>query len=485
MEERLEYRFNFRPYEHQLSEFRRTKDLAYWARFWEMGTGKSKTLLDEAGWLYDNGKINALLVLANKGSYATWWEKHVPEHLPSHIERYVTHWDADAGVKLEKTYEEIFRARGLRILVMNVEALSTPSSRAFQLAQRFATFTSCMCVIDESSSIKNPKATRTKQTLRLSRLFKYRRIMTGTPAANGPLNVYSQAEFLSPGLLGHSSWYSYRNEYCVLVDMKVTTPRGAVVEFKKVAGYRNLEKLRQIMSTWSSTILKENCLDLPPKIYETYDVDLTDEQRRVYEDLRTRSVAELSAESIVTAQLALTKILRLQQVLCGYVVDQNEVLVPIPNNRVDSLLELLEETSGKVVIWSRFVKPIEEIKEALLKNYDGECVITYYGETKDRGEAVRTFQDGNARFFVGNPQTGGYGITLTSAPTVVYYANSFDLEQRLQSEDRTHRIGQERSVTYVDMVARGTVDEKILKALREKKRLQDMLLEPGSWRSLI
>lgn len=478
------YKFKTKPYKHQLDEFLLTRDAKYWARFWDMGTGKSKIAIDEAAWLYDNGKIDTVLILSNKGSYDTWFDKQIPAHLPDHIPRFVTHWTSSGGKKHEQTYDQLFKVKGLRFLVMNIEALSLSDSPAMRLAQRLATFTRCLCVVDESSSIKNPKAHRTKNLLKLSKLFAYRRIMTGTPASNGPLNVYSQAEFLNPYLLGHSSYYSFRNEYCVLVDMKVRSPKGSLVEFKKITGFKNLENLKKVMHPWSSVIKKEDCLDLPPKIYETYTVELTDEQRRIYDDLKERSIAELSAESLVTAKLALTKVLRLQQVLCGYVPDEEGRCVEIDEKRTSALMEILEEASGKVIIWSRFITPIERIATAIKKDYEEASVVTYYGATEDRGAAVNRFQEGTARFFVGNPQTAGYGITLTAANTVIYYANSFDLEHRLQSEDRCHRIGQTRSVTYIDLVAKDTVDVKILAALRSKRKVQDMLLDTNGWKDL-
>jgi SNF2 family DNA or RNA helicase len=339
--------------------------------------------------------------------------------------------------------------------------------------------------VDECSSIKNPKAQRTKGMLKLARLFKYRRIMTGTPASNGPLNLYSQAEFLKPYLLRHSSYYSFKNEYCVLVDMMVRSPKGSLVSFKKITGYRNLDKLKTIISSWSSSVNKDMCLDLPPKIYETYHVEMPAEQRRLYDELRERSIVELSSESTVTAALALTKVLRLQQLLCGYLPDEEGVIVKVEEGRLDALMEIIEEMSGKVIIWSRFIPPIRSIEARLKKEYGEASTVTYHGETKNRGEVVKAFQEGEARFFVGNPQTAGYGITLTAATNVIYYASSFDLEHRLQSEDRCYRIGQTKSVTYVDMVCRGTVDEKIVKALREKRRVQDMLLAPDDWKSLL
>jgi SNF2 family DNA or RNA helicase len=260
-----------------------------------------------------------------------------------------------------------------------------------------------------------------------------------------------------------------------------------LVNFKTVVGYKNLDRLRAKIAPWSAVVTKAECLDLPPKVYETYKVDLTDDQRRTYDQLHETCVAELSDGSVVTASMALVKLLRLQQVLCGYAPNEDGEPVKIGENRVAALLEVLAEASGKAIIWSRFVHPIREIATALRREYGPRSTLEYYGATSidDRRDAIREFQEGEARFLVGNQQTGGYGITLTAASTVIYYANSFDLEARLQSEDRCHRIGQKKSVTYVDLVAPKTVDEKILKALRDKRKISDMLMVPGGWRELI
>ena len=471
---REEYKFKTAPYAHQLRDFLRSRDLEAFAVLWEMGTGKSKLAIDTAAWLYDNGKIDSVLVLAYKGCYMNWIDQHLPEHLPAHVKAYAAWWDAGGGIKHERTYERLLRpSLELKILVMNVESLAYKKGAEF--AARFAAPRRCLCVLDESTSIKNPKALRTKTALKLSRLFKYRRIMTGSPVTNGPLNLYSQAEFLAPYLLGHSSYYSYRAEFCTMVDMRVNN-----VTFKKVVGYKNIDRLVAKMAPWSSVVKKKDCLDLPPKVYETCDVDMTPEQGKVYKDLKEKSIAELS-EGYVAPAIVLTKILRLQQVLCGFVPNEDGTIVEISENRTVRLMEVVGEASGKVIIWSRFVRSIERVAAELRKEYGPESTVTYYGATSQeaRGENIRRFQeDDETRFFVGNQQTGGYGITLTAASTVVYYANSFDLEAREQSEDRCHRIGQKNSVTYVDLRTPRTVDDKIIKALREKKKISDLVLDP-------
>lgn len=469
------------PYRHQLAVYERTRDAEHYAYLLEMGTGKSKILLDVAAWLYLQGRINALLVIAPKGVYMTWVDDQIPLHLPDEVPRYVAYWDAAGGARHERTYAGLKTFEGLRILVANVEALAFERGRAFIAA--FARANRCLGVIDESTTIGNPKALRTKAALKLAALLPYRRILTGSPADNGPLKLYTQAQFLKPWLLGHGSWYSYRNEFCVLRDM--TLNQGArLVSFKQVVGYRNLDRLKAKMAPWSVTIRKDECLDLPPKVYETRAVELSPEQRRVYDALRDQCMAELADGSVLAVNLVLTKLLRLQQVACGYAPNLDGELVATGTSRLDALLEVVGETSGKVLVWSRFVPAIRQVAAALRKEYGDTSTVEYYGDTTldGRRDAVREFQEGAARFFVGNQQTAGYGLTLTAASTAVYYANSFDLEQRRQSEDRCHRAGLAHSVTYVDLVAKNTVDEKILKALHDKRKVAEELAAPGGWR---
>jgi SNF2 family DNA or RNA helicase len=218
-------------------------------------------------------------------------------------------------------------------------------------------------------------------------------------------------------------------------------------------------------------VKKEECLDLPDKVYIRREVELTDEQVRAYNQMKSVALATIDGGLVSTVN-ALTQIMRLHQITCGHVKLDDGTVVSLPNKRIDELLATLEETDGKVIIWATYRHDIEDIKFHLQTAYGMTSVATYYGETTsdERERIVNDFQDPNSelRFFVGNPSTGGYGLTLTAASTVIYYSNSFDLEKRLQSEDRAHRIGQTKNVTYVDLIAPNTVDEKIVKALRDK-----------------
>jgi SNF2 family DNA or RNA helicase len=191
---------------------------------------------------------------------------------------------------------------------------------------------------------------------------------------------------------------------------------------------------------------------------------------------------------MATAPHVLTQMMRLHQITCGHLKNDDGTVTEIKNNRLTELLNLLDEVEGKVIIWANYIHDIEHIVKQIGKKFGEDSIVQYYGAvpSDQRQENIEKFQDPNskARFFIGNPQTGGYGITLTAANTVVYYSNGYDLEKRLQSEDRAHRIGQEKSVTYVDFIAPKTVDEKIVKALRSKMNIANKIMDED-WRAWI
>jgi SNF2 family DNA or RNA helicase len=180
----------------------------------------------------------------------------------------------------------------------------------------------------------------------------------------------------------------------------------------------------------------------------------------------------------MTATNVMTQLLRMQQVLSGHTKSDSGEMIEVEDHRLDELMNCLEESGGKAIIWSRFRYDVKRIAAALVKKYGPRSTVTYFGDTSDddRTDAIEQFQNGDARFFVGNPQTGGYGITLTAATTVIYFANSFDLAIRMQSEDRAHRIGQTEHVTYIDLIAEGTIDEQIVKALRSKMDIASVVM---------
>jgi SNF2 family DNA or RNA helicase len=435
------------------------------ALFAEMGTGKSFMLINNAAMLYDKGEINAMLIVAPKGVYRNWYSSEIPKHMPEHISYKMACWNASPRKAEKQEMEDMLASvDDLRILIMNVEAFSTEKGQQF--AKMFLRITESFMAIDESTTIKNHTAKRTKAIVKIGKEAVFRRIATGSPVTKSPLDLYSQCDFLGEECLNHTSFYTFQARYAVLVERKMPTHT-----FKQVVGYRHLDELKDKLDRFAFRVTKDECLDLPDKIYLRRDVELTDEQKKAYEQMKLMALSVLN-EGLVSTTNALTQLLRLHQIVCGYVKLDDGQEIALPNNRLPELMDLLAESSGKVIIWANYRKNIEDIKLAIQKEYGMTSVATYYGDTKteDRQKIVEEFSDPKSelRFFVGNPTTGGYGLTLVSSHTVVYYSNSFDLEKRLQSEDRAHRIGQTEKVTYIDLIAPKTVDEHIVKALRNK-----------------
>ena len=468
----MNYKFKTQPYEHQLKALTMSWDKEYFAYFMEMGTGKSKVLIDNIAMLYDKGKINGALIVAPKGVVGTWYLNQIPDHLPNHIEHKNVLWKPNITRKQNLRLKSLFETgTDLHILIMNVEAFST--TKGCEFAKKFLDSHKTLMAVDESTTIKNPDAKRTKNICNLSILSRYRRILTGSPVTKSPLDLYKQCDFLKEELLGHGSYYTFRTRYAI---MKTANFGGKSVQI--VVGYRNLDELSEKLRPFSYRVLKDDCLDLPDKIYMKRTVQLSSEQKKVYEQMKQMALAEMNGKMMSTATV-LTQLMRLHQITCGHFTADDGSIQKIKSNRLDELMDVLEEIEGKVVIWAHYQNDVETIVEHLKKKYGDNSIVDYYGRTRpeNRQSNIDKFQkDEGCRFFIGTPATGGYGITLTQASNVIYYSNGYDLEKRMQSEDRAHRIGQKKSVTYVDMIADDTVDEKIVKSLRKKVNIATQIM---------
>ena len=460
----MKYKFKTKPYAHQLTALENSWHKEEFAYFMEMGTGKTKVLIDNLAMLYDKGKVDGALIIAPKGVVGTWYNQELPNHLADHIENVTVLWQANINKKQQEKLDQLFKTgHELHILVMNVEALSTDKGKLF--AAKFLRSHKSMLAIDESTTIKNPKAKRTKNILSLGDICKYRRIMTGSPVTRNPLDLYSQCEFLNPNLLQFTSYYAFRNRYA---EMKTIHVHGRSVDV--VHKFQNLKELSETLKPFSYRVLKQDCLDLPEKVYIKREINLSPEQKKLYEQMKKQAIAVLNGKQ-VTSVTVLTQLMRLQQITCGHFTADDGSIQPVKNNRLAELLDVLEEVEGKVIIWGHYQEDVKNIVNILTEKYGPGSVVSYYGLTpqEERQKNIKKFQANNGvRFLVGTPQTGGYGITLTEANTVIYYSNGYDLEKRMQSEDRAHRIGQKKTVTYVDIIAQDTVDEKIVKSLRKK-----------------
>ena len=468
----MNYKFKLKPYKHQLTALEKSWNKETYAYFMEMGTGKTKVLIDNMSMLYDKGKIDSALIIAPKGVVKTWYEQELPTHLPNHVENVTVLWQSNINKKQQEKLESLFEIEtALHILIMNVEALST--EKGVKFAQKFMNSHKTLMAIDESTTIKTPTAKRTKNIIRLGDMAKYRRIMTGSPVTKNPLDLYTQCEFLDPYLLDFASYYAFRNRYAIMKTMNV---RGRSIQI--VHKFQNLNELSDLVKKFSYRVLKEDCLDLPPKNFIKRHITLTPDQFKVYQQMKKEAISTLNGK-VSSTMTVLTQLMRLHQITCGHFTADDGTTQLLPNNRVTELMNILEETEGKAIIWANYQRDITQIIEHITKQYGPGSVVDYYGLTPqdERQDNIRKFQNGDeCRFLVGTPQTGGYGITLTKANTVIYYSNGYDLEKRLQSEDRAHRIGQKKNVTYIDIICEDTVDEKIVESLRKKINIASEVL---------
>jgi len=436
----------------------------------DMGTGKTKTTIDNLGILYKEGKIESALIVAPKSVYAMW-EKEITNHLPDDIERIIQVWNLTKKPSINLIYH---RALGIfNIMLMNVEAFSTvngvTAAKLFFKHHPKAAF-----IIDEATTIKNQKAKRTKSILKLAPDAAYRRILTGSPITKSPLDLFTQCKFLSPKLLGYESFYAFRARYAEMHTIQM----GPHTQVMIPKFYKNLDELEKRIKTFSTRVRKEDCLDIPPKVYEQRKIQLKGKQAEVYKRLKQNAITILN-DATVSFNNQLTEILKLHQVANGFVKTDEGIVETFNNPKLDELMTVLDEINGKAIIWATYIHNIKEIAEAIEKEYGKGSYVTMYGATsvEDRKQVCEDFQTNDkVRFFIGNPTVGGYGLTLHAATYVIYYSNNYNLEVRLQSEDRAHRIGQTKNVLYIDIIAEDTVDEKIVSALDRKLTLSAQTL---------
>ncbi len=508
-----DYTFKTSPLQHQREIFLTSRDEETWALFLEQGTGKTKIAIDTAAYLCQQGKINAVLVMCPQQVILNWTDVEFPIHCPDEV------WSASKAVPWRKHYgsglwpwTKIFPGTddGLRVLAINPESLIQKD--ALDFCKRFCRDHNVLMVIDESQSIKTEGKLRTKAAMALKPLTIYRRIMTGTPIANNILDLYTQCNFLDEDIIGYSSYYAFKAHYAI--QKKMQYGRHAR-PFLKVVGFRNVEELKDRLSRKSSRVLKSECLDLPAKIYQTRFVEMASDQERSYRAMKREAILDLEAlkhrlelvpgqvdfetlensvecdsspcppSSMASASHVAIKLLKLHQIASGWVMsdERKPVAVSKDNPKLKALLSIIADElpeDAKVTIWAAYRHDIDLITTALQDKYGADSAASFYGGmTREAKQAVvNGIQDptGPLRFFVGNAKAGGSGITITQSHTVIYYGNSYNLIDRLQSEDRNHRIGQVNNVTYIDLVMKDTIDEKILKALQAKVDLAKTII---------
>lgn len=487
------YEFKTKPYVHQKTALEKSGILKKsprpsYAWLMEMGTGKSKVDCDESGIMYSLGLIDTWIIWAPKGVYNNWVKKNGELETHMAVPYTAVKWESGGGnATNRKALEKLLSpANSLRILVINIESVSM-GTKALKYVEKLINSSEknkdgkfkVKMSVDESTKIKNPDSKRTSNVIALGRLCAFKRILTGSPITKNPLDAYGQFTFLDPKILGHNSWFSFRARYAVMQEQHFGSRK-----VKVIVGFRNQEEIKHRIQDHSYRVLKEDCLDLPQKIYQTREVDLTPEQESTYLQMKTQAFAEFK-NGFTSAQNAITVLMKLQQIVCGHVKDLDGNVHRLPTNRIEALLEVIEETNSDVIIWSRYREDIDRIVEAVKKEYGESSIAEFHGgntRTRD-SEAERFIHDSNCRFIVSTQQSGGYGNTWLNGRQTIYYSNSEDLEHRLQSEDRPHRSGQTQTCFYTDLISPGTIQEKIVKKLRAKMDIASNILgdDPKEW----
>ena len=463
--------FNFKttPYEHQKTALQKSWDKESYAFFMEMGTGKTKVAVDNIALLRLHKGITGVLIIAPKSVYTVWAYDEIEKHMSPDVKYSTYIWNIDKPKRLKEAYKI---NKDLTIFCMNVEALST--TRGYKAAVEYLTKHKAITIIDESTTIKNYKAIRTNNVLKLGSFSKYRRILTGSPVTKSPLDLYTQCDFLNTSHLGFSSYYTFRNRYCV--THRLDLGNGRYTEIPKY--YVHVDELEEKLKKFSFRVTKDECLDLPPKQYAKRYVELNEEQQKVYSSLKQIALAIVQDET-VSYNNKLTEIIKLHQVGNGFIKTNDGELKEFKNPKLHALSDIIDEADGKIIIWANYIYNIENIIHFLQEKYGKQSVVANYGavDSAKRTIAMKRFQeDPTCRFFVGNPSTGGFGLTLTAATNVVYFSNSFNFEVRRQSEDRAHRSGQTKTVLYTDIICKNTLDERILSSLSNKNKLASATL---------
>jgi len=451
---------------HQLVALRKAYRLKEYALFHEMGTGKTYTAINLAAARYLAGLIDALVVICPT-PIKHIWEAELEKFCPVDY----SCWVWESGDQLDQKWFRVKKDE-LKILVIGVESLSIKNGRSTCAIEYFKRFHRFMCVVDESSRIKNWKAARTKAVCEVGGWAEFRLILTGTPVTQGLEDLFGQFLFLNAKIIDCKNYFVFRNKYCVMGGF----------QGKQILGYQFKEDLLGKIAPFTDYVTKEQCLDLPEQVYpEPISVKPTDEQKRVMKQMKTEYAMEDQGKEI-TVSTVLERTLRYQQVIGGTFPYEEEdgtyKTIPISggNPKLDATLEYIGDIpdNAKVIIWARFVPEIEYLIETIRREYGESSVVDFYGATTPEQRPINSerFQsDPTCRFIVSNQTVGGYGQTWTAATYAVYYSNTFSYEDRYQSESRPHRKGQLNRVTYQDIEMAVPQDRMILRAIRKKRNL--------------
>lgn len=466
-------------FDHQAKFHTLHGDKEYVALICEQGTGKTKITIDNIARLHTAGVLDGALIVAPNGVHLNWTRVEIPKHGPAFFK--TLEWRGSQTPKQRAALAAQIAAPApgrCVILVMHIESMRTEDG--VRTANAFLASRRCLFAIDESTTIKNPKAIQTKVVSKLGGLAKFRRILTGTPMAKDPLDFFSQYRFLSLSILPWTSFTAFKAMFAVVVSQKMG-PRS----FDKIVGFRNLDLLTKALAPHTYRVLKKDCLDLPEKVYRTRFVPFPPEQNQRYKELKNRGILELQQEQARTGVVSATSVLalfnKLRQFTLGFVIDDEGVIHEVPTNRYDALwdeLEPLDATGAKAIIFTHYKESIRQVVARLRQRYGDASTVAYFGETRDedRHLAVQRFQDDSGTRFLVCNRTAAYGLTLTAAQSMFFFGNDSKMDVRLQMEDRIHRSGQTGTCVYTDFITPGSIDTRIAAILQGKLQMNESIM---------
>jgi len=436
----------------QLEGIRKSWSMPGFAFFWVMGAGKTLSAVSLAGLRNKYGLVQRLLVICPtsiKGVWAKEFARYADFPHTLHVH--------ESGKPIPKG----FSSAPFPVLVVGVEAMSVKSGS--EVCRGFLSAGSSMAILDESSRIKHHNTARTQNILDLYQFAEYRLILTGTSVTQGLQDLYTQMQFVDPRAIGEISYYSFKNKYCVMGGYKD----------KSIIGYTKTDVLLRKVRRFCDVVRKSDMKDLPAKSYQVREVSASRQQKEICKELK-KNLKLIIDDKETSVKNVLEAMLRMQQVAGGFDGEGNPLA---QNPKMAELIDLLEDFDGKAVIWSRFLPEIFAIRTSLEKAYPGSTMVMTGGTPREsRQQMVDEFQNSDRlRFFISNHAVGGAGITLTSATMAVYYSNTFNLEDRLQSEDRIHRIGQTQPCLYVDLICDLLVDKTLTAAISRKTSLANFV----------
>ncbi|ALH23488.1 DNA helicase [Pseudomonas phage PaMx74] len=479
-----EFPFRLPNYRHQQDEWDRHRDDDARALLWQMRTGKTKATLDLACYRRQKGDIQAVLVIAPNGVHVNWVRRQLPQHMWETVP-YVAHaWQASESHKPEHaaSLERVLSCRGEALAVLAVNSESIIHDKPAKIIARFLRRHQgkCMLVVDESHDFRSPGSKRTKRARSLKRYCRVRRILTGTAVSNSPLAAYSQFELLDDHALGFENFADFEGHFAYYVQERTKGGRS----YERLDHYRNLDDLQGRMARWASVVLREDVDDMPDLVMDERTVVLPEAQMKAYRTLLKEMILELEDGGEVEAIDGGARLVKLQQMLGGFVVDVDgqvrELVSDDENPRLQAMLDEVRSSDGKAIVWCKYREDIRRVVRTLAA--EGIRCVEYHGAVHSQAKRQQAIDDFNndpsVRVFVGQPKAGGQGLDLSAADLILWYSHTFDLIERDQANERATQIGG-KTVTIKDFVTPGTVDEYILANLGEKRSVSESLAGRG------